>query len=50
MPNGAYTEYAMRSEHALFVEFKDGIGTNSQYNTSSMSIEDKLWYYKIISF
>jgi hypothetical protein len=41
MPNDVYTEYTMRSEHALFVELKDGMDT---YNTANLAIEDKLWY------
>jgi hypothetical protein len=44
MPDDVYTEYTMRSEHALFAKLKDfGYGTNSQYNTL-LAIEDKLLY------
>jgi hypothetical protein len=47
MPDDAYMSYSMRSEHALFVEKKNGFGRNKnnhQYNTSNLAIGDKLWY------
>jgi hypothetical protein len=52
MPDDVYTKYTMRSEHALFVDLKDGIGFSSNHcNTSNLPIEDKLWYIvKLFSF
>jgi hypothetical protein len=44
MPDDVYTEYALRSEHALFLKLKDGLATNNKYSTSNLVIEDKLWY------
>jgi hypothetical protein len=40
--DSGYIEYTMRSEHALFVDLKDGIGPGT--NTSNLAIEEKLWY------
>jgi hypothetical protein len=43
MPDDVYKKYTMRRERSLFVELK-----GEDDSTSSMSIEDKLWYFSII--